>query len=452
MRVNRRSFLTWISVVLLLFSLSACKTSEKRREKKKIKIGITLYDSHDTFITGYMSAFDKEVAEKRAEGYEVDVLRYNAEGSQSVQNEQVEEMLQNSCDVLCINLVDRTAPSEIIDMAKKKNTPVVFFNRELVEEDLYRWNQLYYVGADAKQSGILQGELVAEDILAEAEKEASGREEGKEGELSAEPESKEESISSAEEPGEAEMTRKPEEETNPEEPAPEGVTESEDITESETEWAGELGGRLLGEEFDTTVQSKTESRESVALPRSVDKNGDGKLQYVLFEGEAGHQDAIMRTEYVVSTLQKKGIPLERLGYGIANWNRAEAQSKMMQLYSEFQDRIELIISNNDDMALGVIDAYDKIAISKDNRPLIYGIDGTKVGLRAVEQGNLRATVYNDGRGQAKALFQLAFQLASGEETKGEEGGIRKIIRLPYSKVTKENCAEFLEEEERDSKQ
>ena len=179
MRVNRRSFLTWISVVLLLFSLSACKTSEKRREKKKIKIGITLYDSHDTFITGYMSAFDKEVAEKRGEGYEVDVLRFNAEGSQSVQNEQVEEMLQNSCDVLCINLVDRTAPSEIIDMAKKKNTPVVFFNRELVEEDLYRWNQLYYVGADAKQSGILQGELVAEDILAEAEKEASGREEGR---------------------------------------------------------------------------------------------------------------------------------------------------------------------------------------------------------------------------------------------------------------------------------
>ena len=216
-------------------------------------------------------------------------------------------MLQNSCDVLCINLVDRTAPSEIIDMAKKKNTPVVFFNRELVEEDLYRWNQLYYVGADAKQSGILQGELVAEDILAEAEKEASGREEGKEGELSAEPE--EESISSAEEPGEPETTRTLEEETDPEEPAPEGVTESEDITESETEWAGELGGRLLGEEFDTTVQSKTESRESVALPRSVDKNGDGKLQYVLFEGEAGHQDAIMRTEYVVSTLQKKGIPL-----------------------------------------------------------------------------------------------------------------------------------------------
>ena len=433
MRVNRRSFLTWISVVLLLFSLSACKTSEKRREKKKIKIGITLYDSHDTFITGYMSAFDKEVAEKRAEGYEVDVLRYNAEGSQSVQNEQVEEMLQNSCDVLCINLVDRTAPSEIIDMAKKKNTPVVFFNRELVEEDLYRWNQLYYVGADAKQSGILQGELVAEDILAEAEKEASGREEGKEEGLSAEHE--EESISSAEEPGAPETTRTLEEET-----APEGVTESE------TEWEGELSGRLLGEEFDTTVQSKTESEKSVALPRSVDKNGDGKLQYVLFEGEAGHQDAIMRTEYVVSTLQKKGIPLERLGYGIANWSRAEAQSRMMHLYSELEDKIELILSNNDDMALGVLDAYDKIGVQKDARPWIYGIDGTMAGINAVKKGAMKATVYNDEMAQAKALFNIAFQLATEDGGKEGDRDIQKITKIPYRKVTGENYAEFRAEE------
>ena len=359
---KKTRILLFLFFAMLLFI--SCRKKEELREKKKIKIGISLYDSYDTFISDYMKAFDGEVAEKRSKGYEVSVSRYNAARSQALQNEQVEEMLQNSCDVLCVNLVDRTAPSEIIDMAKKKNIPVIFFNRELVEEDLSQWNRLYYVGADAKQSGVLQGELIAKDVLEDGE--------------------------------------------------------------------GENG--------------------AVTLSPEVDKNQDGKIQYIIFEGEPGHQDAIMRTEYATGTLMKESIPLERLGYGIANWNRAEAQSKMMQLYSEFQDRIELIISNNDDMALGVIDAYDKIAVSKDNRPLIYGIDGTKVGLRAVEQGNLRATVYNDGRGQAKALFQLAFQLASGEETKGEEGGIRKIIRLPYSKVTKENCAEFLEEEERDSKQ
>lgn len=352
-RRGKASLLFCLSL-LLLFNLCACGNAGEKKAKKKIKIGVTLYDSYDTFLTGYMRAFDKEVAEKRAEGYEVNVLQYNAAGSQAMQNEQVEEMLQNSCDVLCVNLVDRTAPSEIIDMAKKKDVPVIFFNRELVEEDLNQWNKLYYVGADAKQSGVLQGELVLEDVK-DAEKEGQ-------------------------------------------------------------------------------------------LPPELDRNGDGKLQYLIFEGEAGHQDSIMRTDYVVSTIQDAGIPLERLDYSIANWSRAEAQSKMMQLYPEFQGKIELILSNNDDMALGVIDAYDKIGVQKDLRPWIYGIDGTKAGLAAIEKGSMRATVYNDEVGQSKALFRIAFQLASEGAEDGEGTEIEKITRLPYRKVRRKNYAEFRTEE------
>lgn len=353
-RMRGKASLLFCLSLLLLFNLCACGNAGEKKAKKKIKIGVTLYDSYDTFLTGYMRAFDKEVAEKRAEGYEVNVLQYNAAGSQAMQNEQVEEMLQNSCDVLCVNLVDRTAPSEIIDMAKKKDVPVIFFNRELVEEDLNQWNKLYYVGADAKQSGVLQGELVLEDVK-DAEKEGQ-------------------------------------------------------------------------------------------LPPELDRNGDGKLQYLIFEGEAGHQDSIMRTDYVVSTIQDAGIPLERLDYSIANWSRAEAQSKMMQLYPEFQGKIELILSNNDDMALGVIDAYDKIGVQKDLRPWIYGIDGTKAGLAAIEKGSMRATVYNDEVGQSKALFRIAFQLASEGAEDGEGTEIEKITRLPYRKVTRKNYAEFRTEE------
>ena len=352
-RRGQASLFLFLSL-LLLSCLFSCGKAGEKKEKKKIKIGVTLYDSYDTFLTGYMRAFDKEVAEKRAEGYEVNVLQYNAAGSQAVQNEQVEEMLQNSCDVLCVNLVDRTAPSEIIDMAKKKDVPVIFFNRELVEEDLNQWDKLYYVGADAKQSGVLQGELVAEDVK-EAEKDGQ-------------------------------------------------------------------------------------------LPPELDRNGDGKLQYLIFEGEAGHQDSIMRTDYAVSTIQDAGIPLERLDYSIANWSRAEAQSKMMQLYPEFQGKIELILSNNDDMALGVMDAYDKIGVQKELRPWIYGIDGTKAGLAAIEKGSMRATVYNDEVGQSKALFRIAFQLASEGTEDGEGTEIEKITRLPYRKVTRKNYAEFRTEE------
>ena len=52
----------------------------------------------------------------------------------------------------CVNLVDRTAPSAIIDMAKEHNIPVIFFNRELVAEDLMQWDRLYYVPEPGQSS------------------------------------------------------------------------------------------------------------------------------------------------------------------------------------------------------------------------------------------------------------------------------------------------------------
>ena len=55
----------------------------------------------------------------------------------------------------------------------------------------------------------------------------------------------------------------------------------------------------------------------------IDRNKDGRIQYVVLEGEPGHQDAIIRTENAVDTLKNNGIELEKLSYGIANWNRAQ---------------------------------------------------------------------------------------------------------------------------------
>lgn len=409
--------------ICLLPLLSACQRKEESKEKKKLQIGVTIYDSYDTFLSGYMTAFEKEISKKRAEGVEIGLFRYNAAGSQPLQNEQVEEMLEKGCDVLCVNLVDRTAPSEIIDMAKKKNVPIIFFNRELVDEDLAQWNQLYYVGADAKQSGVLQGEMAAEDILSE------------------EPEKPTPEVPLASPEDEEEASEKSQDKAGNAEEIQDYVLQKsrEDLEILERE--------ASPEESRTNAEEGTEKKQLILSPR-VDKNGDGVIQYLMFEGEAGHQDAIVRTEYSVNTLMQQGIPMEKLSYAIANWSRAEAQSKMMQFYPEFQDQIELILSNNDDMALGVLDAYDKIGLPKDKRPFIYGIDGTTVGLEAVKKGNLMGTVYNDEQGQAKALFQLAYRLGTGKKAPEDEGENKKIIRLPYQKVRREDSQRLLEEKEK----
>ena len=128
---------------------------------------------------------------------------------------------------------------------------------------------------------------------------------------------------------------------------------------------------------------------------SVDKNGDGIFQYVILEGEMDHQDAIVRTEYAVSTMMEKGVEAEKLGYAIANWNRAQAQTKMTQLLSQYGDQIELVLANNDDMALGAVDALKEAEIPQEEWPAIFGIDGTDVGQTALSKGELKGTVYND---------------------------------------------------------
>ena len=95
-------------------------------------------------------------------GVKVTLDIQDAKGSQNTQNNQVERFISLGCDVMCINPVDRTAASAMIDKAMAAEIPVVFFNRQPVEEDMDRWDQIYYVGAVARESAVLQGSIVVE--------------------------------------------------------------------------------------------------------------------------------------------------------------------------------------------------------------------------------------------------------------------------------------------------
>ena len=174
----------------------------------------------------------------------------------------------------------------------------------------------------------------------------------------------------------------------------------------------------------------------------MDKNGDGICQYVVLEGEAGHQDAIVRTEYSVNTIIDNGVEVEKLGYAIANWNRAQAQTKTAALLTQFEGNLDLIIANNDDMALGAIDALRDSKISREDWPRIVGIDGTQEGLAAVKRGEMLGTVYNDKVGQAHEMLNLAYAIATNSD-KGDIPLIDgKYVRTPYHKVTLDNVEEY----------
>ena len=143
----------------------------------------------------------------------------------------------------------------------------------------------------------------------------------------------------------------------------------------------------------------------------LDLNGDGEVRYILLEGEASHQDSIVRTEWSVKTLKDGGVPIKKLTGDIANWDRNQAAALMEGWVKEYGSEIELVLSNNDDMALGAID------IIKNEKPLknvkVVGVDATAPALEAIKKGELFGSVSSDKPEYARAIIEFAISKATG---------------------------------------
>ncbi|MBN1469478.1 MAG: galactose/glucose ABC transporter substrate-binding protein MglB [Fusobacteriaceae bacterium] len=315
---------------------SSAKASE---EAKSAKIGVTIYKYDDNFM-----AIVRKNMEEIGQSMGLELNLADSQNTQATQNDQVDVFLSKNMDAYAINLVDPAAAKTIIDKVKAQGKPIVFFNKEPDAATMASYDKAYYVGTDSKESGVIQGQLIAD------------------------------------------------------------------------EWAANKGWDL---------------------------NGDGKIQYVLLKGEPGHPDAEARTEWVVKTLNEKGIQTQELQKDTAMWDTAQAKDKMDAWISgPNKDKIEVVICNNDGMAFGAIESLK--AAGKSKIP-VFGIDALPEALAKVKSGEMAGTVLNDAKNQAKATVELAANLAKGKDP--VEGTTWKLdstkaVRVPYVGVNKANVADF----------
>ena len=151
-----------IIVIIAVFILAG-NGAKKEAASKEIRVGLLLYRGDDTFISTLRSYIEEKAKEyERTEGIKVTLDILDAKSNQNTQNNQVDRLLELGCNALCVNIVDRFAASVVIDKAMAADVPVIFFNREPVEEDMNRWEKLYYVGADAKESAVLEGKILVD--------------------------------------------------------------------------------------------------------------------------------------------------------------------------------------------------------------------------------------------------------------------------------------------------
>ena len=315
------------------------------------KIAFFLYKGADTFISEMMG----HMAANIPEGWTYEVR--DAGNSQSVQNQQIVELIDDGFDLFVINAVDRLACSSIVEKCAMKNIPVIFFNREPLEDALGGGSDVYYVGAATDSLGEKQAEMVAKLF------------------------------------------------TN----------------------------RFLGSKFD--------------------RNNDGIVQLIILKGEQGHQDAEMRTDFCVGRLKELGYGVDLFTTEVADWNRRDGYEAMRRLYERYGENVELIFSNNDDMALGAIDyLLDAGVFSAEsgggpdfNQPfIIVGVDGTVVGLEAIRNGLLYGTVNNDSIKQSDAILSLAQYIIEDKRLDDFPYQItnRHYIYIDGDIITRENLDDY----------
>ena len=161
-------------------------------------------------------------------------------------------------------------------------------------------------------------------------------------------------------------------------------------------------------------------------------NGKGKV--VVMMGELSNQAARMRTQDVkdvITTDECKG--LEIVEEQTANWQRTQGQDLMTNWLSAGVE-FDAVISNNDEMAIGAIQALKAAGRSMDS-VVVAGIDATQDALAAMAAGDLDVTVFQDAAGQGKGSVDTALKLARGEKVDSK-------VYIPFQLVTPANIADF----------
>lgn len=348
------SVFTAVSVILLM---AACTNENSGGDE----VSVFYYTYSDTYISSVRSALDKQLKEAG-----ISFNNYDANGNQTTQTEQITTAVAKGSKLLIVNIVDtgsNDAAENIVNMAKSKDIPVIFFNRSVDKSVVESYDKCVFVGTDYEMAGHMQGQMI---------------------------------------------------------------------------------GKYLLSDFD-----------------KYDLNKDGAISYVMFKGQEGNMEAIARTEYGVEDcdiILEEGGKNKLVFYDSSNrnkylvdqngqWSSAAATDYMSTILAQYSEdnnnMVELVIANNDEMALGAISGLQNAGYNNGSGKTIpvFGIDATDAAKEAVKKGTMAGTIKQDAEGMAAAITKIAdnFEKNVDKLTEIDEDELQGSwkVNIPYSEYTGE---------------
>lgn len=216
--------------------------------------------------------------------------------------------------------------------------------------------------------------------------------------------------------------------------------------------AGHLQGEMIAEYL-------TENYDT------VDLNGDGRISYVMFKGQDGNNEAEFRTQYSVEDANKL---LAEAGHGSADepaltyyagddsatkylvdpngsWSSAAATNYMDTILAEYSEAngnmVELVIANNDDMAMGAITSLQAAGYNMGDGNSttipVFGVDAVENAKTAISAGTMTGTVMQDAEGMAQSIATLVTNFQNDGDLMSNTGDMIvdadvAKIRVPYA--------------------
>ena len=170
---------------------------------------------------------------------------------------------------------------------------------------------------------------------------------------------------------------------------------------------------------------------------TVDLNDDGKIQYIMVEGDPENVDAQYRTEFSVKALQDAGLEVEELDDQVGNWQQDQAQQIVANALGQHGNDVEVVFCNNDAMALGALQAIESAGRTVGTDIFLVGVDALSEALENVISGKMTGTVFNDHFSQSHSAADAAIKFVKGEKND-------YYIGCDYVKVTADNAQEVLD--------
>ncbi|MBQ6366735.1 MAG: galactose ABC transporter substrate-binding protein [Oscillospiraceae bacterium] len=317
-----KKILAMALALCMVFTLCAVASAD---DVKTYKVGVSIYQFTDNFMTLYRNEIENYFKSLETDTVKYEITMADGKNDMAEQTNQVQNFITQGMDVIILNLVQTSSADAVIDMVVDAGIPLVLINREPLAYDadgntideayegILNNPTVCYVGADARQSGTFQGQMV------------------------------------------------------------------------------------------------------LALDNKGDLNGDGKVSYIMIEGDPENIDAQYRTEFSVKALTDAGVEVEELFDQVGNWDQTKGQELCASALTQFGDKVEVVFCNNDAMALGAATAITAAGRTVGEDIYLYGVDALEEAVQLIKEGEMSGTVLNDAVGQSHAAVDVAVQLLNGEE-------------------------------------